>query len=132
MASGLLDTEQVLASSAAAAAAVFEDQVLMYDLPANCSDGTACTGNTCCSSGGTCPSAHPAFEDCGNDHALALAQQQIDAAAQWSGQLAGQSGMAADQQSDLSSLSAGEAAAEASEVTIVQNKPPQRGWLLHR
>lgn len=114
MASGLLDTEQVLASGAAAAAAVFEDQVLMYDLPANCSDGTACTGNTCCSSGGACPSAHPAFEDCGNDHALALAQQQIDAAAQWSGQLAGQSGMAGDQQSDLSSLSAGEAAAEAS------------------
>eukprot|EP00438_Fugacium_kawagutii_P022253 Skav210194 [mRNA] locus=scaffold6220:14926:21193:+ [translate_table: standard] len=114
VASGLLDTEQVLSAGAAAAAAVFEDQVLLYDLPANCSDGSTCTGNQCCSAG-ACPSAHPAFDGCGdNSHALALAQEQIDAAAQWAGNLAEQAGMAGDQTSDLSSLSAGEAAAEAS------------------
>lgn len=105
-------TQQVLEAGAAAAAAVFADQVLKYDTPASCPDGSECWGSQCCSAS-TCPTARPTFAECGDSHASVLAQPQIDAAAQWAMTFAGQLGMLPDQQGELSALAAGAAAGEA-------------------
>ncbi|CAK9031626.1 unnamed protein product, partial [Durusdinium trenchii] len=113
VAQGLLDTQQAILAAAAAAAAVFQDQVLSYDSSYTCSDGAACAGNQCCSASEACPSAHPAFNQCGNSHALVLADGQIAAATQWATEIAGQVGLASVK-FDLGAQAAGEAAAEAS------------------
>lgn len=84
--------------------------MVLYDLPATCSDGTSCVGNVCCSDA-ACPSAHPAFDSCGTSHADSLAQEQVDAAGRYAAQYAEQLGM--EDVVAVASEAAGAAAAEA-------------------
>ncbi|CAJ1428484.1 unnamed protein product [Effrenium voratum] len=106
--------EQTILVAAAAAAAVYQDQVSLYDLLVNCSslDGT-CKGNACCSDGSACPSAHASYDVCGVDHGLLLAGEQIAAAVQWATAIAEQSGLNATAP-ELAAQAAGAAAAAAS------------------